>query len=160
MKTVMEWRYSSTVPKCYDPAALPLEMAPGTHWVGGWVGPRAGPDAMKRKASPCRAGNADWQEVLTVNVPCWLEGERQAYIFAERGQCNSCLTNQENVLKMVSMKCPPDKNETHISCVEHTSVCVQTHLFSSIDSSHRRMSSIFNVKNSHLISLLALYWKY
>jgi hypothetical protein len=34
----------------------PREKAPDTHWIGGWVGPRGGLDAvMKRKIlSPCR----------------------------------------------------------------------------------------------------------
>jgi hypothetical protein len=39
------------------PAALPPEKEPlVTHWIGGWVGPRAGLDAvMKRKIpNPCR----------------------------------------------------------------------------------------------------------
>jgi hypothetical protein len=27
-----------------DPAALPPEKRPGTHYTGGWVGPRAGLD--------------------------------------------------------------------------------------------------------------------
>jgi hypothetical protein len=32
---------------------LPVEIAPGNHWMGGWVGPRPGLDAMeKRKAFP------------------------------------------------------------------------------------------------------------
>jgi hypothetical protein len=37
----------------------PRERAPGTHWTGGWVGPRAVPDAMvKRKIpSPHRESN-------------------------------------------------------------------------------------------------------
>jgi hypothetical protein len=26
----------------------PGERAPGTHWIGGWVGPRTGLDAVKR----------------------------------------------------------------------------------------------------------------
>jgi hypothetical protein len=31
----------------------PGEEAPGTHWIGGWVGPRAGLDALdKRKILP------------------------------------------------------------------------------------------------------------
>jgi hypothetical protein len=41
-------------------AALPpREIAPGTHWIGGWVGPRAGLDAVvKRKiSSPRRESN-------------------------------------------------------------------------------------------------------
>jgi hypothetical protein len=46
----------------YAPATLlPREGAPGTHWIGGWVDPRAGLDAVaKRKIpSPCRGSNPD-----------------------------------------------------------------------------------------------------
>jgi hypothetical protein len=28
----------------YSPADLPLKRSPGTHWIGGWVGPRTGLD--------------------------------------------------------------------------------------------------------------------
>jgi hypothetical protein len=37
----------------------PKERTPATHWIGGWVGPRAGLDAVvKRKIpSPCRDSN-------------------------------------------------------------------------------------------------------
>jgi hypothetical protein len=36
----------------------PRERAPGTYWLGGWVGPRAGLDAVKRKIpSPRRESN-------------------------------------------------------------------------------------------------------
>jgi hypothetical protein len=41
-------------------AALPSgKEPPGTHWIGGWVGPRAVLDAVvKRKIpSPCRESN-------------------------------------------------------------------------------------------------------
>jgi hypothetical protein len=50
------WKYSST---CSLTSALdgelsasrpshftPMETATGTHWIGGWVGPRAGLDAV------------------------------------------------------------------------------------------------------------------
>jgi hypothetical protein len=63
-----EWRYSST--HCdfgtrlrwvvgFTPRLLyPMEGAPLTHWIGGWVGPRAVLDAMKRKIpSPRRESN-------------------------------------------------------------------------------------------------------
>jgi hypothetical protein len=30
----------------------PRERAPGTHWIGGWVGPRAGEDAVVRRKIP------------------------------------------------------------------------------------------------------------
>jgi hypothetical protein len=40
---------------------IPRERAPGTHWIGGWVGPRAVLDAvMKRKIpGPSRESNLD-----------------------------------------------------------------------------------------------------
>jgi len=34
----------------HAPAAFPWEKSPGTHWIGGWVGPRAGKG--KGKAVP------------------------------------------------------------------------------------------------------------
>jgi hypothetical protein len=33
----------------HHPTALPWERAPGTHWIGGWVGPRAGLDVVEKK---------------------------------------------------------------------------------------------------------------
>jgi hypothetical protein len=30
----------------------PRERAPSTHWIGGWVGPRAGLDAVVRRKIP------------------------------------------------------------------------------------------------------------
>jgi hypothetical protein len=73
MRTLREWRYSSThfltsapdestwsasLPGCFTPR----ERAPGTHWIGSWVGPRPGLDAVvKRKTpSPCRDSNPRW----------------------------------------------------------------------------------------------------
>jgi hypothetical protein len=37
----------------------PKERAPGTHWIGGWMGPRASVDtAVRRKIpNPCRDSN-------------------------------------------------------------------------------------------------------
>jgi len=31
---------------------IPKERAPGTHWIGGWVGPRAVLDAMVKRKKP------------------------------------------------------------------------------------------------------------
>jgi hypothetical protein len=40
------------------PGRFTSERGPGTHWIGGWVGPRAGLDAVeKRKILPCREQN-------------------------------------------------------------------------------------------------------
>jgi hypothetical protein len=43
-----EW--SASCPSCFTSG----EGAPGTHWIGGWVGPRTSLDNMKKKRSyPC-----------------------------------------------------------------------------------------------------------
>jgi hypothetical protein len=34
-------------------ALLAVEKAPGADWFGGWVGPRAGLDALKKRKIPC-----------------------------------------------------------------------------------------------------------
>jgi hypothetical protein len=38
----------------HDAVALPppRKISPGTHWVGGWVGPRAGLDAVSKRKIP------------------------------------------------------------------------------------------------------------
>jgi hypothetical protein len=35
----------------------PREGGPGTHWIGGWVGPRAVLDAVVKRKIPSPAGN-------------------------------------------------------------------------------------------------------
>jgi len=30
----------------------PRERAPGTHWIGGWVGPKAGQDLVSKRKTP------------------------------------------------------------------------------------------------------------
>jgi hypothetical protein len=58
-----EWRYSSThsLTSALDggewsashPSRFtPRESAPGTHWIGGWVGPRAILDAVVKRKIP------------------------------------------------------------------------------------------------------------
>jgi hypothetical protein len=44
-----EW--SAPYPGCFTPK----ERAPGTHWIGGWVDPRAGPDTVEKNLA--LAGN-------------------------------------------------------------------------------------------------------
>jgi hypothetical protein len=56
-----EWRYSSTILDLgtrwrrvvrVTPRLLFLrEVAPGAHWVGGWMGPRAGLNAVEKSVA-------------------------------------------------------------------------------------------------------------
>jgi hypothetical protein len=41
----------------------PKEISPGTHYIGGWVGPGAGSDAVETAniSCPCRESNSDGQ---------------------------------------------------------------------------------------------------
>jgi hypothetical protein len=43
--------------ECEWPASRPWETALGTHWIGSWVGPRAGLDAEERRKSLVPSGN-------------------------------------------------------------------------------------------------------
>jgi hypothetical protein len=43
------WRVSGQL---HPPAALLQGRDPGIHWMGGWVGPRAGLDAVVKKKFP------------------------------------------------------------------------------------------------------------
>jgi hypothetical protein len=67
---IEEWRYSSThsLTSALDGDEwsasrlgrfTPRERAPGTHWIGGWVDPRAGLDAVVKRNVPsfCRDSN-------------------------------------------------------------------------------------------------------
>jgi hypothetical protein len=72
MRRIGEWWYSSTYSLTSEldggewPASrpgrfIPRERAPGTQWIGGWVGPRFGLDVvLKGKIpSPSRESNPD-----------------------------------------------------------------------------------------------------
>jgi hypothetical protein len=48
------------------------ERAPGTHWIGGWVGPRTGLDDMEKKRVPYRDSNFDTSAVQPVVIPTEL----------------------------------------------------------------------------------------
>jgi hypothetical protein len=58
-----EWRYSSSIVDLgtrwrWVVSFTLREIGPGTHWIGGWVGPRAGLDAVeKRQIFPRRESN-------------------------------------------------------------------------------------------------------
>jgi hypothetical protein len=56
-----EWRYSFTLTSALNEGEwsasrpgrfTPSEIDPGTHWIGGWMGPRAGLDAVVKRKIP------------------------------------------------------------------------------------------------------------
>jgi hypothetical protein len=66
-----EWRYSSThslTSVLYGdewsdsrPGRFTLrERAPGNHWIGGWMGPRAAPDALVKRKIPSPLRDHSW----------------------------------------------------------------------------------------------------
>jgi hypothetical protein len=80
-----EWRYSSmhSLTSALDggewsasrPGRFPpRDRAPGTHWIGGWVGPRAGLDAVSKRNVPtlCRESNPDHPIVQSI-VSCYTD---------------------------------------------------------------------------------------
>jgi hypothetical protein len=64
-----EWRYNSTSAidggECSD--SHPGRFTPGTHWIVGWVGLRAGLDAVEYRKIPClsRESNTDSMAITT-----------------------------------------------------------------------------------------------
>jgi hypothetical protein len=48
----------------HAPDALLRDKSPGTHWIGGWVGPRAGRDALVKRLIPITAPDGNWTPVV------------------------------------------------------------------------------------------------
>jgi hypothetical protein len=46
----------------------PRERAPGTHWIGGWVGLRASLDAVAKEKFSC----PPWESKPVAQLLCWL----------------------------------------------------------------------------------------
>jgi hypothetical protein len=76
------------------------ERVPGTHWIGGWVSPRAGIDAVAKRefSNPCREVLFSWQGVIHSAYQCIFMRERRIRFGGVRG---TLLGNvQETLLKL------------------------------------------------------------
>jgi hypothetical protein len=54
------------------PRFTPGERSPGTHWTGGWVGPRAGLDAEARRKIVCLCRGSNPGCPVRSQLLCWL----------------------------------------------------------------------------------------
>jgi hypothetical protein len=61
-----EYSYSATILDVGSsgqlpvPAAVPRKRAPTTHWIGGWLGPRADLDAVEKQKVLPLPGHETW----------------------------------------------------------------------------------------------------
>jgi hypothetical protein len=91
----------------------PRERDPGTHWIGGWVGPRAVLDAVKRKIpSPYRESNPRTPIVQPV-AQCYTDWAITALF-----RIALCV----NSLCILSSKCINESHDDGVSV--HPSECV------------------------------------
>jgi hypothetical protein len=54
------------------PRFAPGERTPGTHWIGGWVGPRAGLDAEARRKILCLCQGSNPGRLVRSQTLYWL----------------------------------------------------------------------------------------
>jgi hypothetical protein len=91
------------------PRFTPGERTPCTHWIGGWVGPRAGLDAgARRKISSCRGSNLDHPIVQPVirHYTGWATASRSLYMVVSFrpvivGPLNKCI--KSCIIQTISM---------------------------------------------------------
>jgi hypothetical protein len=78
----LDTRWGRVVSVTPRPRFTPGERTPGTHWTGGWVGPRAGLNAGARRKilCPCRGSNPD-RSVRSQTLYCLsYRGSARIYI--------------------------------------------------------------------------------
>jgi hypothetical protein len=109
------------------PRFTPGERTPGTHWTGGWVGPRASLDTEVRGKILCRGSNlsrpavhsvvrhyTDWATPVPIiflvqGSICWEAAENEYYP-AQNAQCSHYM------LKVVSIYFNCKKKLTYTPC--------------------------------------------
>jgi hypothetical protein len=119
-RRIGKWRYSST----HSTSALdggewsasrparftPSERAPGTHWIEGWVGPRAVLDAVvKRKIPSPSARNLtlepDRPARSLVATPTELSRLYFHWSYINQPQSKEIKNNSSNVIKTYTLSC-------------------------------------------------------
>jgi hypothetical protein len=96
----------------------PRERAPGTHWIGGWVGPRAGLDAVVKRTFPsfCRDSNLPIIQLVAqrytteltrlIEVITWILRSRGLHVNFKQRYRNR-FTNERHVV-IVAFLCIDD----------------------------------------------------
>jgi hypothetical protein len=86
----------------HTPAALnPKERAPGTHCIGGWVGPRAGLDAVvKRKIPSPRRESNPRTPIVQPEVQRYTDWTIKYFL---RSPHTFCITNYVQCLRTTSV---------------------------------------------------------
>jgi hypothetical protein len=105
---------------------MPRERAPGTHWTGGWVGPKAGMDNMQKRKflPPLGYSNSDPLVVQHV-ASCYTDCAIPALKVEEKGPLNTfknyetlvfrhwCCRCWNSLLRLYRSLNPGRWNETH-----------------------------------------------
>jgi hypothetical protein len=87
-----EWKYSSTHsltspldggewPASRPGHFTPRERTPGTHWIGGWVGPRAGLDAVVKIKIPIPCQEPNPPVILWFRTKVKIGGSRCGFTY-------------------------------------------------------------------------------
>jgi hypothetical protein len=91
LTSALDWsEWSASHPRHFTPR----ETAPCTHWVGGWVGPRASLDTMEKRriSCPCQELNPSHQPVTVLTGLSVLQSLRSRNLKSGFSCTSVCIT--------------------------------------------------------------------
>jgi hypothetical protein len=98
----------------HDPAALPPGKRPDTHFIGGWVGPRAGLDGCEKSRPPPGFDPRTVQSVVSRYTDCAIPAHREGLVtgnsfLALHTPCIILPSKYSN--QQIQIKCPYNKDQ-------------------------------------------------